>query len=56
MSRDRRNSRTSRKRALSRIRKMRGSLQGKPSPLDMLLKERHEEQRREEAKLKSKRR
>jgi hypothetical protein len=43
---------TSRKRAASRLRKMRGSLAGKPSALEALLKERRRELQKEERRLK----
>jgi len=40
MSRHGKDTRTSRKRAVSRLQKLRGSLKGKPSALDFLLNER----------------
>jgi len=42
---------TSRKRAASRLHKMRGSLAGKPSALEFLLKERRRELRKQERRL-----
>ncbi len=52
MGRHGRVTKTSRSRAANRLRKMRGSLAGKPSALDALLKERRRELRREEPRLK----
>ncbi len=52
MGRRSRAAETSRKRAASRLHKMRGSLAGKPSALEFLLKERRRELRREESRLK----
>jgi hypothetical protein len=46
MSRHGRHPEASRKRAANRLQKLRGSLKGKPSALDFLLKERREELRR----------
>jgi len=43
---------TRRKRALGRMQKLRGSLKGKPSPLDLLLKDRRENFQREESRFK----
>ena len=55
MSRHGKDTRTSRKRAVSRLQKLRGSLKGKPSALHLLLNERHSNLQNEERRLKGKR-
>lgn len=51
MGRQGKRAETNRKRALSRARKLRGSLKAKPSLLDSLLKERRREHQNEEREL-----
>ena len=52
MGHSRKDTQTSRKRTLSRLRKLRGSLKGAPSALDFLLQERRRERSSEEHPLK----